>query len=395
MVHFPGTEYRSHTSCITEDQKYQGALYKNKKAKNHHNNNPNEVPIAAPIPQAMPQKAYVEDVVEAAFAEYEYDDGSDNGKSPADLPEAPTPPPAHEVALNVFDFLDPSATPNASVLQLGRHTDRGNMETQMVRYEAESPGFIDAAGDMVDEDPDALVQYGIGPIPGAFETPAPGRERRRKEGSEQKKDKKRKRLHIDTDQVMDDAPPMLHTGLTGGINRMMRSHFPPSPDYSGGDAADPSPASPLKKKKHSKHSSKSKKESIGSNLMGLLGGKSAKSKKRKASSSSRKSSSSHRHRERDSEKPTQLIEYRPGSSGEDGADNQMVVFRPRADLLLSYVTKGPDSERGYSMKKALRHFHRERNGSDDFQGKSIEEKELWRSLRMRKNERGEIVLFGL
>jgi cell growth-regulating nucleolar protein len=383
-------------SCITEDQKYQGALYKNKKAKNHHNaNNANEIPIAAPIPRAMPQKAYVEDVAEATFADYEYDDGSDNGKSPADLPEAPTPPPAHEAALNVFDFLDNSATPNASVLQLGRHT---NMETQMVRYEAESPGFIDAAGDMVDEDPDALVQYGIGPIPGAFETPAPGRERRRKEGSEQKKDKKRKRLHIDTDQVMDDAPPMLHTGLTGGINRMMRSHFPPSPDYSGGDAADPSPASPLKKKKHSKHS-KSKKDSIGSNLMGLLGGsKSSKSKKiRKVSTSSKKSSSSsHRHRERDGEKPPALIEYRPGSSGEGGdADNQMVVFRPRGDLFLSYVNKGPDSERGYSVKKALRHFHRERTGSDDFQGKSVEEKELWRSLRMRKNERGEIVLFGL
>lgn len=389
-------------SCITEDQKYQGALYKNKKAKtnNHNSNNANDVPILAPIPKAMPQPAYVEDVAEATFADYEYDDGSDNGRSPADLPEAPTPPPAHETVPNVFDFLDPAATPNASVLQLGPHGDRvANIETQMVRYEAESHGFIDAAGDMVDEDPDALIQYGIGPIPGAFETPAPGRERRRKEGSEQKKDKKRKRLHIDTDQVMDDAPPMLHTGLTGGINRMMRGHFPPSPDYSGGDAADPSPASPLKKKKHSKHKSK-KSDGIGSNLMGLLGGKSSSKSKRKVSSSSKKSTSSssrrHRHHHHDSDKPTQLIEYRPGSSGEGGdADNQMVVFRPRADLLLSYVNKGPDSERGYSMKKALRHFHRERNASDDFAGKTVEEKELWRSLRMRKNERGEIVLFGL
>ncbi|KAJ5903933.1 hypothetical protein N7504_006316 [Penicillium tannophilum] len=42
MVHFYGTEYRAHTSCMTEDQKYQGALYKEKPAKNKKGqNNPN------------------------------------------------------------------------------------------------------------------------------------------------------------------------------------------------------------------------------------------------------------------------------------------------------------------------------------------------------------------
>lgn len=403
MVHFPGTAYRSHTSCMTEDQKYQGALYKNKKAKTHNNSN-NETALAAPIPEAMPQQAYVEDVVES-FADYEYEDMSDHGRSPADLPEAPTPPPAAEAVLNVFDFLDPSATPNASTLQLGAPGQRLNHETSMVRFDHEAHAYLDDAGAMVDEDPDALIQYGTGPIPGAFETPAPGRERRRhKDGSDVKKDKKRKRLHVDTDQIMADAdadmPPGLHTGLTGGMNRMMRSDFPPSPDYSGGDAdlADPSPASPLKKKKHSKHSKSKKSEGIGSNLMGLLTSSKSKSKKRKVSSSSKKSSSSRRRereREHDAEKAPKLIEYRPHSSEGAGADNQVVLFRPRADLLLSYIDKGPDSDRGYSMKKALRHFHRDREDSGDCLSKSSEEKELWRSLRMRKNERGEIVLFSL
>ena len=71
----------------------------------------------------------------------------------------------------------------------------------------------------------------------------------------------------------------------------------------------------------------------------------------------------------------------------------MVIFKPRADLFLSFVNKGPDSERGCSMNKALKRFHRERSASGTSLGKPVEEKELWRSLRLRKNERGEIVLF--
>jgi cell growth-regulating nucleolar protein len=35
-IHFQGTSYRSHTSCISEDQKYQGKLYKEKKPKGQH-----------------------------------------------------------------------------------------------------------------------------------------------------------------------------------------------------------------------------------------------------------------------------------------------------------------------------------------------------------------------
>jgi cell growth-regulating nucleolar protein len=45
------------------------------------------------------------------------------------------------------------------------------------------------------------------------------------------------------------------------------------------------------------------------------------------------------------------------------------------------------------MNKALKRYHRERTASGDGLGKLTEEKELWRSLRLRKNERGEIVLF--
>lgn len=391
MVYFPGTEYRSHTSCMSEAQKYQGALYKEKNNNKKSKTNSNQ----AFAPQHdMAQHAYVEDVPDAEFETFPYE-ASDNANSPADLlPEAPTPPSAAEGHVNVFDFLDPSATPNASALG----AKEPNEETQLVRYEYEAEAYLDDEGAMVDEDPGALVQYGTGAIPQGFETPASKHERRRKDGSE-KKDKKRKRLHVDTDQMMVDAPPttLAHSGLTGGLNRMMsRPVFPPSPDYSGGDVADPSPASPLKKTKSSKHK---KEGGIGSNLMGLLNmnGTKSKTKKRKVSSSTKKHSSSSRHRS-DGEKAPKLIEYRPGSrdskKGEDGDDEgQMVVYRPRADLFLSFINKGPESERGCSMNKALKRFHRERSSSGDGLGKLSEEKELWRSLRMRRNDRGEIVLF--
>ncbi|KAF6825502.1 LYAR-type C2HC zinc finger [Colletotrichum musicola] len=403
MVYFPGTEYRSHTSCMSEAQKYQGALYKEKNNNNNNNNNNkknkgnNNQQQHNPEPE-MAQPAYVEDVPEDVFETYPYQGGgSDDGKSPAALPEAPTPPSMNEGNVNVFDFLDGSATPNASTL--GRK-EPVNEETQLVRYEASA--YLDDDGAMVDEDPHALVQYGSGPIPiDPYETPAPKHERRRKDGSE-KKDKKRKRLHVDTDQMMVDAPPTLaHSGLTGSLNRMMRPPvFPPSPDYSGGDVADPSPTSPLKKSKHSKHKkAEGGGGGIGNNILAMMniGTTKTKNKKRKvsSSSSSKKHSSSHRHR--DGEKVPKLIEYRPGSrdSKKDGDDegNKMVVYRPRADLFLSFVNKGPESDRGCSMNKALKRFHRERTSSGDSLGKLMEEKELWRSLRMRHNDRGEIVLF--
>jgi cell growth-regulating nucleolar protein len=73
---------------------------------------------------------------------------------------------------------------------------------------------------------------------------------------------------------------------------------------------------------------------------------------------------------------------------------------------LSLVTKGPESSRGFSVNKVLKRFHRE--FTDEFdddrgrdQGRSRadrerrieDEKDLWRTLRVKQNERGEVVLF--
>jgi cell growth-regulating nucleolar protein len=347
----------------------------------------------------MPQKAYVEDYLEDDFAKYEdYEGDSDDEKSPAEqLPEAPTPPPAVEGNVNVFDFLDNTMTPNASNLNLP-HAIPVSDSTELVRYDYEANAYLDPNSYMESE---ALVQYGTGPIPsGAYQTPLPKGERKKGKDGDLKKDKKRKRLHVAVpgDQIMTDAPPVLHSGLTGGLNRLMRPIFPPSPDYSGGDGAEPSPASPLKKTRHSKHS-KSGREGIGNNLLALMtSGTKTKTKTKKRKSSSSSSTKKHRSQHRsETEKAPKLIEYRPQSRDTvkegEGNSSEMVVYRPRADLFLSFINKGPESERGCSMNKALKRFHRERTTTGSSLGKLMEEKELWRSLRMRRNDRGEIVLF--
>ena len=76
----------------------------------------------------------------------------------------------------------------------------------------------------------------------------------------------------------------------------------------------------------------------------------------------------------------------------------MVVFgaeekvRARCEMFLSYVTKGPESERGYSFNKALKRWHRDADIKHGFD-KHDAEKELWKGLRLKKNDRGEVVVF--
>ncbi|KAI0154779.1 hypothetical protein GGR57DRAFT_96013 [Xylariaceae sp. FL1272] len=397
MVHFPGFEYRSHTSCMTEDQKYQGALYKPKKQKNN-----DATQSTQQQDTIMAHHAYVEDVTEEYNAyQYQIESDADNELPP----EAPSPPPAvaHDANPNVFDYML-DATPNVSNVNLQPYHNPVSASggRQLVRFEQpEMDEYVDESGYMVDDG--AMVRYST--EGGAFETPAPKSHRKKTKDAdrEQKKDKKRKRLHIDTsppaldrttDEVMTDAPPVLHSGLTGGLKSMMRSsQFPPSPDYSGGDNV---PASPIKKKKHTKSKSKSS-DGIGSNLKALISGssKSKVSKKRKHSSSSEKKEKKHRSH-RSSEKAPKLIEYKAKSGDEkDGESGALIVYKPRSDLFLSFCNKGPESDRGCSVNKALKRFHRERTSSGTSLGKVMEEKELWRSLRMRRNDRGEIVLFSL
>ncbi|KAK2629043.1 hypothetical protein QTJ16_002146 [Diplocarpon rosae] len=406
MVHFHGTEYRAHTSCISEAQKYQGALYRPEKEKKGRNNSSNQNHSQALVQHT----AYVED------AEDEYIHNSHTETVEPLMPKAPSPPsaaPGFTLApspVNVFDFLVAGSTPNQSCLELpatepmqmiedNRDEDmESNHERDLVRVR-----FKDAGQSVSD-----LVEYGNEPVATEYRTPAPKaeRERERKKDKkerertrEEKKDKKRKRLHVETqdlaardDESMTDAPPVQHSGLTGGLGRLLSrpSVFPPSPDYSGGDAGDASPGSPLKKSK-TKTQKRGRVDTISNNLMSLISTKRVSSREHSEDRPKRK----HRKHRESSERPARkMIEY-TSTTGDAAADKdgQLVVYKPRAELLLSFINKGPESERGVSMNKALKRYHRERAALTAKLGKQVEEKELWRSLRMKKNDRGEIVLF--
>ncbi|KAJ4290671.1 hypothetical protein N0V88_006419 [Collariella sp. IMI 366227] len=384
---------------MTEAQKYQGALYREKKGKGNANNHAHNNMVQV-------QPAYVEDVAEDYNSWRDYEQPAENnGNYPLEpLPEAPTPPSAGDAGahVNVFDFLVANPTPTASHVSLPTTAAAPvqlSEDTQLVRFDPEANGMDESF-----EEHTAMVAYDNGLAPASqFETPAP--KAARKKDKDGKKDKKRKRLHIETDQVMTDAPPVMHSGLTGGMNRMMSrpTVFPPSPDYSGGDVAE-TPASPLKKTKSKHHKSHRAPETLGNSLMAMIAGSKPKAstKKRvktKTSSTPSKTKTSTKKRTTKSlegPKDQKLLEFRPSSkdTGEN-SHGALVVYKPRAEHFLSFVNKGPESERGCSVNKALKRYHRERSDAGTPVSKLMEEKELWRSLRMRRNERGEIVLFCL
>ncbi|KAL8946218.1 MAG: hypothetical protein Q9222_007358 [Ikaeria aurantiellina] len=432
-------------SCISEAQKYQGALYKEKPSK--------QLKKSVKISTPAPRKAFVEDAPDV-------DDNAMSIVRPP--PEAPTPPPAvsakNTQPVNVFDFLVNGDTPNASKVSLGGTRSQMEMKPHappLFDNSNRQPSSIDSG---TDHEYDSAYEragytYGSNPVPAKaglkpleYQTPGPKPVNHltrdessitihELDGAERKStDKKRKRQQVEDldltaarprqpqelDSIMRDAgppsssAPILHSGLTGGLNRLLSSKstkLPPSPEYSNSSQQpDPSPPSPVGVKR--------KKRSI---VTGFDGGE----RVRKTTSgalvrvrkvpTSRRASDESSSRPRKQHKPLQLkehgederqhrdgdrhrrnnssmraIEYHPPTTSSHG--QQMIVYRSRAELFLSFVNKGPESEHGCSLNKALKRYHRER-GSGEL-GKQEEEKELWKQLRVRRNERGEVVILG-
>ncbi|KAJ6071446.1 hypothetical protein N7499_009460 [Penicillium canescens] len=493
MVHFYGTEYRSHTSCMSEAQKYQGALYKEKPVKGQKKG-PNTAKNQNQNPNARHQQPRVED-------------GSDGeGLKNVPPPPAPTPPPAGEVRtpaaakidnnkpVNVFDYLVTDETPNSSKVSLTPKEQMKMVSNAKSVFEpSDSLAKFEANPTTDDEGKNYDIayeqngfSYGAGSIPQSnsppnvsteFVTPAPKDKKKKRKEEKQAgtvSEKKRKRGQpevlstpgeVDTDMM--DAPssiinnagtPMLaHSGLTGGLNRMMRSASPDdSPDSRRGAYQDTS--SPIKRtRRNGKEANGNGDQGLGISMRNraerlvssMFGGSSVSSanggntevtskavvRTRRGSASSnddqlevRKSKKSHRSRtdghadsresrksKRKSSNPTdgdrpsrrlkQVDERR--SRSPDG--RQVAVYkqsRPPArtdeDLqrelahhFLSLVSSG--SERGCSVNKTLKRFHRnlsyEYDDEEDRDRRFDDEKDLWRALRLRRNDRGEIVVF--
>jgi cell growth-regulating nucleolar protein len=473
---FPGTSWKAHTSCISEDQKYQGKLYKEKKPKPQHQKKDSAQHDNSQALTA--HNAYVEDATEA-----------DNAVAIVDAPpRAPTPPPAahslgyHEQAaiedVNVFDFLEATETPSAPRAHAPVDESRMLEDSQPPAYdESYTPAISDVMKFQVPDDEDETFaqtgfSYGHESVRPSRErydsyvTPAPKPKHSRTksrdtdvETTSKKTDRKRKRnspaeldmslvrAQEERDSMMAEAPPMLHSGLTGGLNRLLaRPEFPPSPEDSGEYAN--SPLSPMKRAKQGNSTAlmraqreweiqqqkarkadiKEQREREEKEKKAKERGRERDRKERQASTALVKirpkkkrddsgkeirrirrrqysSSVSPAPRER---KTLKAIEYRrSGSRSASPEVNGQLIVRPsgdvvpvntetdpRADLFMSFITKGPESERGMSVNKALKRYHRERHDDRDrAPSKADEEKELWKNLRLKRNDRGEIVLF--
>ena len=376
-------------------------------------------------------------------------------------PEAPSPPsampPQTHDQVNVFDFLVNEDTPNASRVSLPGLQEPMRMKAhappifEAVRQASlEAGADNDTASQIHDPGYEANgYTYGTAPIAAkprlermeSFLTPGPQRGQKlippdsSSVPTTEKKstDKKRKRQQVEEldltharpssqelDEVMTDAPPLLHTGLTGGLNRLLsKARYPPSPEYSGNDneerseCEDDTPLSPVKPRsngihdtsatggqqtRHDQHQHRRRRKAASTAVSRTSKISHTSSRRTSDESRPRKHHRSHRHYGDDDASPkrhhkTRLIEP---AAPTDGGPSSLVKYdrAPRAELFLSFVTKGPESESGCSVNKALKRYHRER-GEKGAPSKHEEEKELWKSLRLKRNERGEVVVIGL
>lgn len=491
---------------MTEAQKYEGALYKEKPGKGQKKgqNTPNNKNPKANA-HARNQQPRVEDASE-----------SDHVKFDGPPPPAPTPPPAGAVKpppnaltngdkpVNVFDYLVTDETPNVSKVSLAGPKEQMTMVAQAPSLfkPSDALAHLDTKTDDEGGNYDVAYEengfsYGADPIPPSmrskdaphvsteFVTPAPkkkkDRRREEKRASASVSEKKRKRghgeelstPHGDVDTPMGDAPssvinnagtPVLnHSGLTGGLNRMMRSpspHLDDTPDHVRGPYQDTS--SPIKRTRRNVKdanghgdpglgiSIKNRAERLVSSMFGgsVASGSSngheppsrALVRTRRASSSSAeehlevRKKKSHRSRhpsdshaearksKRKSSNPTdgdrpsrrqkQIDERRRSDSRSPHRDSRQVTVyrhskppartedslqREIAQHFLSFVSR--DSERGCSFHKALKRFHRDMGDEYDERDRRADrerqedERDLWRALRLRRNDRGEIVVF--
>ncbi len=294
-----------------------------------------------------------------------------------------------------------------------------------------------------------------------------GSEKKRKRGQTDQNGMENDTPMADVDGQLvtaENTPSVKHSGLTGGLSKMMSEEneafpFPKSPPHNDRDRARgrdrasrrtdkyEEPASPLKKSRSSRDD-----PGLGISIKGravkalsMVGGvllpappqdaNTSKTRRRASSSDhdrnhdrgregekrERKKHKAHRHngtasgnirheRRRGSDaspeaqrRKLKAIEYRKLSdSGTDSEDDknkdpsQMVVFgaeekqRRRCNSFLSNIP-GTDSEKGYSIHKALKRWHKQSDVKSST-SKVEEEQELWRGLRLRKNDRGEIVV---
>lgn len=497
---------------MSEAQKYQGALYKEKPTKNQRKNQ--NTPNKNGNPNARNQQPRVEDASDVDLVK------SKNLVESLAPPPAPTPPPVSQSKptaealtkpVNVFDYLVTEQTPNASKVSVAAPNEQMAMvdHAPSVFEPSKALAHLDTKTDDEGNYDIAYEEngfsYGAEPIPQSlysnqrpnisteFVTPAPKKKKDRrkddKRASVSASEKKRKRgqeeprsspPNRDVDTPMIDAPssvinnagtPLLnHSGLTGGLNRMMRSpshELDESPEIGRRSYQDVS--SPIKRSRRNGKeangkeaasngdpglgiSIKNRAERLVSSMFGGTGSvvsagsggsggghdnsralvrtrrgsdssadmqlevRKKKSHRSRTSSDqyaevrkSKRKSSNPNDGDRPSRRQKQSDERRRSDSRSPHRDSRQVTVykqskpparrdedplsREMAEHFLTLVSR--DSERGCSVHKALKRFHRDFDDGyeADRERQGGDEKDLWRALRLRRNDRGEIVVF--
>ncbi|RKF60880.1 putative zinc finger c2h2 lyar-type protein [Erysiphe neolycopersici] len=354
MTTFENYEYRSHTSCISEQQKYQGALYRPGKQKSDKQKGLNPTTSTIQNSQKTMQIA-------------------STGKPHSNM--------------NVFDFLDTdqaSLVSDSEHLKGGlRYLDNGQMKSPHVFREIN----VNIAKNNHHQTPAAKNTLNSENRIDLY--------RDKTDTGDVLNGTKRKRLHLESrspvsssvNATKDNVKSMvLHSQLTGDLTRMMRhpSTFPSGPLISPTSSSPPTKTKGTKKRKET--------FSIGSGVKAFITAKPLPAKL-PARSSSKSSTKPEAH----------LLEEHPKmkrrsitEATSDKDDESLVVYKPRSkqgQILYGLIEKGLESPRGVSMGKALKKLNRERELLGLGTGKATNEKELLKDLRVRRNERGELVLF--
>lgn len=356
-------------SCISEAQKYQGALYKEPKK-----NTPKTQS------QRPPHHAYVED------AEPTPPNTRPNSQAASHPvpPQAPSPPAsaAEAEALNVYDYLSKSKE-GVSASNMAKKRDTGfhrqdDPDTPMHDASTSRPTIVDAR-------PSALTSK---------DTPAPATS-----------DKKRKRTQptstVDSPRISDAAPSrhLLHTGLTGGLDRLLSA---PTTSTSDSDAA---AATPLAKKEREREK-KRHKERHHHDEDEDRGREKEKDRKKDKASHAREAEIEDeiaRLERKKARRAQRALEAGPerkkleypgaGTSAKNDRASTIGGGEGPANDFLRLVAQGKGSSAGSSKGQSV--WGALKMWRDGGEGEGEDgEKRLWKGLRMRVNERGEVVLFA-
>ena len=444
---------------MTEAEKTQGPLFKQKKTKADQRKS---MTVSEQSKALVPRNGFKEEAPRP-----------DNRVAVVDAPpRAPSPPPPPKSlpapAVNVFDFLvtdgkdgpsaaatpkaeeewemsdddddDDDAWEDADDVFMDLPPDYDEVEEQMynARRQLEADELAYRTDPAVPPVPNPMA-YFVG-IDNDVKTPTvdnKSHSRNISTDSTTKKSGKRKRSQPEEldlsrlrgyatsgDVIMTDVPPALHSGLTGGMQKMLMQRpgfpFPPSPDDSNGDGTEPIPPSPLKRSRRAKHEKAERGRSRAAKSTPKPDAAPPSPKKtRRPSDEPRRAGRWERRRRRDTSpaqdkakeddppktllsKALKAIEYPAGASSstskKDDASNAVILHPGRAAaaspaalfVRAAEAAAVPAADRGCSVHKALRRFHRERG---DRAARAADEKDLWRDLRLRVNEAGELVLF--